>query len=245
MLYSPGNSGDTCPRGTSVCLGVETGDYLDIASSLLAAVCKNNKSDHLFIKLTGSHVYHQFLSKTVNSTCLLFACTELWCTSSFAWHAGATWPRRHTGPLTHTAPLLFHCSHQESLEVWGHLHFTDIYTLLISTLYWSIYGEKKSHIHIWFIWSWITFRAFSNVNIHLYADGCGCNARHQPGHQEQFGVQYLAQGHFDMQTGGTEPATSYNKGLALPLSYRCPDHNSHCCVNVFVPVCACPKLSHE
>ena len=33
---------------------------------------------------------------------------------------------------------------------------------------------------------------------------------------EQFGVQYLAQGHFDMQTRGTELLTFHNKMLALP-----------------------------
>ena len=27
-------------------------------------------------------------------------------------------------------------------------------------------------------------------------------------HQEQYGVQYLAQGHFNMQTRGIQPATS-------------------------------------
>ena len=29
----------------------------------------------------------------------------------------------------------------------------------------------------------------------------------RPAHQEQFGVSYLAQGHFDMQTKGIKPAT--------------------------------------
>ena len=38
--------------------------------------------------------------------------------------------------------------------------------------------------------------------IHAYTDGGGCHARCRPAHQEQFGVQYLAQGHFNMQTRG-------------------------------------------
>ena len=37
----------------------------------------------------------------------------------------------------------------------------------------------------------------------------------QPAHQEQFGVQCLVKGHFDMQTRGI-------KTLALPLSCSCP-----------------------
>ena len=42
-------------------------------------------------------------------------------------------------------------------------------------------------------------------------------------HQEHFGVQYLAQGHFDMQTRGINPETFgyHNKTLALPLSRGC------------------------
>ena len=37
-----------------------------------------------------------------------------------------------------------------------------------------------------------------NIFVHSYTDGDGCHA-----HQEQFGVQYLAQGHFDMKTRGS------------------------------------------
>ena len=37
-----------------------------------------------------------------------------------------------------------------------------------------------------------------NSYISSHTDGGGCHAR--PAHQGQFGVQYLAQGHFDMQT---------------------------------------------
>ena len=51
-------------------------------------------------------------------------------------------------------------------------------------------------------------RAFSRcMFINTYTDGGGCHARCQPARQEQFGVQYLAQGHFDMQTRGIKPAT--------------------------------------
>ena len=55
--------------------------------------------------------------------------------------------------------------------------------------------------------------------IHTYIDGSCGQARCQPALQEQFGVQYLAQGHFHMQTLGIEPRTSNNKALALPLSH--------------------------
>ena len=47
--------------------------------------------------------------------------------------------------------------------------------------------------------------------------------RCQPHHQEQFEVQYLAQGHFDMQTRGIKnQRPSDNKILALPLSHSRP-----------------------
>ena len=36
----------------------------------------------------------------------------------------------------------------------------------------------------------------------------GCHARCQQAHQEQFWVQYLAQGHFDMHIRRIEPVTS-------------------------------------
>ena len=39
-----------------------------------------------------------------------------------------------------------------------------------------------------------------NSYIHSYSDGSDCHASHQPAHQEQFGVWYLAQGH--IQTRG-------------------------------------------
>ena len=48
---------------------------------------------------------------------------------------------------------------------------------------------------------------YSNSYIHWYTDGGGCHARCRPSHQGQFGVQCLAQGHFDMQIRGIEPMT--------------------------------------
>ena len=42
------------------------------------------------------------------------------------------------------------------------------------------------------------YQTYSNSYIHSHTDGGGCHA--QPAHQGQFGVQYLAQGHFGMQT---------------------------------------------
>ena len=44
----------------------------------------------------------------------------------------------------------------------------------------------------------------SNLQLFIYphTDGGGCRARCRPAHQEQFGVQYLAQGNIDMQIRG-------------------------------------------
>ena len=39
---------------------------------------------------------------------------------------------------------------------------------------------------------------YSNSYIDSYTDACDWYARCQPARQEQFGVQYLARGHFDM-----------------------------------------------
>ena len=50
-----------------------------------------------------------------------------------------------------------------------------------------------------------TLQLFRHKN--SYTDGGGCHARCQPAHQEQFGVQYLAEGHFDMHTRGIKPET--------------------------------------
>ena len=49
----------------------------------------------------------------------------------------------------------------------------------------------------------LLFKAFESKS---YPDAGGCHARCRPAHQEQFGVQCLAQGHFDMQTMGVKPA---------------------------------------
>ena len=45
---------------------------------------------------------------------------------------------------------------------------------------------------------------YSISYIHSCIDGGGCHARCWPAHQEQFWVQYLAQGHFNMQTMGID-----------------------------------------
>ena len=37
---------------------------------------------------------------------------------------------------------------------------------------------------------------------HSHTDGGGNHARHQPAHREQLGVQSLAQGHIDSNSGG-------------------------------------------
>ena len=69
-----------------------------------------------------------------------------------------------------------------------------------------------------------TFRAFGRCLypkrlrvIHPYTDGGGCHAGCRPAHQEQFGVQFLAQRHFDMQTRGIKPATfQYQDASSVP-----------------------------
>ena len=42
---------------------------------------------------------------------------------------------------------------------------------------------------------------------HSYTDGGVNHARHLPAHQEQLGVQCLAQGHFDTDSGGARVRT--------------------------------------
>ena len=39
---------------------------------------------------------------------------------------------------------------------------------------------------------------YSGSYIHSYIDGGGCHVRCRPANQEQFGVQPLAQGHFNV-----------------------------------------------
>ena len=55
-----------------------------------------------------------------------------------------------------------------------------------------------------------------------YTDGGGCHARCQPAHQEQFGVQYLAQAHSTCRPGVSNQQPSANKTLAPPLGHCCP-----------------------
>ena len=65
-------------------------------------------------------------------------------------------------------------------------------------------ADKLLYIYI------LHFRAFSRhfcPVIHTYIDTLmAVAARCRPAHQEEIGVQYLAQGQFDMQTRGIEPA---------------------------------------
>ena len=55
---------------------------------------------------------------------------------------------------------------------------------------------------------------YGNSYIHSYTDGSGCHTRCRPAHQEQFGVQCLAQGHFDMQVRGKKPASFQKQDAA-------------------------------
>ena len=63
-------------------------------------------------------------------------------------------------------------------------------------------------------------------HMHSYTDGRGNHARHQPAHQEQLGVQSLAQGLFDTNSGGARDPTGNPSGtlrvlmtVSLPLSH--------------------------
>ena len=79
----------------------------------------------------------------------------------------------------------------------------------------------------------------SPAHCRVLTDGRGCHARCQ--HQEQFGVQDLAQGHFDMQLSsarepGFEPATFQSlANLLYPLTYSCP--SSKMCFHHNEPIC--------
>ena len=62
---------------------------------------------------------------------------------------------------------------------------------------------------------------YSNSYIHSYTDGAGRHATWRPAHQEQFGVQDLAQGNFDMKLGGAGIRTSdLLDGSLYLLGYR-------------------------
>ena len=45
---------------------------------------------------------------------------------------------------------------------------------------------------------------FTHSHTHSYTNGRGNHARHQAAHQEQLGVQSLAQGLFDTNSGGAK-----------------------------------------
>ena len=57
--------------------------------------------------------------------------------------------------------------------------------------------------------------------IRSYTDGVGCHARCRPANPEQFGAQYLAQGHFDMQTRGTNQVQTTNVILLVGALLLC------------------------
>ena len=58
----------------------------------------------------------------------------------------------------------------------------------------------------------------SHTHIHtLMGDGGGNHARHQPAHREQLGVQSLAQGLFDTNSGGARDRTGNLPGTLLVL----------------------------
>ena len=55
-------------------------------------------------------------------------------------------------------------------------------------------------------------------NKKLNSDGIGCHARCRSALQEQFGVQYIAQGHFD-KPGESNQRPFDKKTLTLPLNH--------------------------
>ena len=77
------------------------------------------------------------------------------------------------------------------------------------------------------------FRAFSrrfcpkrlavNSYIHSFTDGGGSHARCWPENQEQFGVQYQAQGHSDMQNRGIEPANFWQQDTGSTPELKPPN----------------------
>ena len=60
---------------------------------------------------------------------------------------------------------------------------------------------------------------YNNSYKHSYNDGSGSHVSSHPAHQEQFGVLYLAQGHFSMQTRGIQPRPSDKKTPVLLRSH--------------------------
>ena len=80
--------------------------------------------------------------------------------------------------------------------------------------------REDIYIYIYGIqWTLLSKETCSNSYIHSYTDGGGCHARCRPAHQEQFGVQYLAHGHFNMKTRGIEPLTFHSPLIENCFSY--------------------------
>ena len=67
----------------------------------------------------------------------------------------------------------------------------------------NIVQSTCTYIHIQCIQQTLLSKVTDGYSyIHSYTDGGGWHASCWPAHQEQFGVQYFAQGHFDVQTRG-------------------------------------------
>ena len=65
--------------------------------------------------------------------------------------------------------------------------------------------------------------SFTHSHTHSYTDGGGNHARHQPAHREQLGVQSLAQGLFDSNSGGARDRTGNLLGtLRVPMTATLP-----------------------
>ena len=72
---------------------------------------------------------------------------------------------------------------------------------------WNITTNPIGNLHLYFGAFSIRFCWKQLTVAHAYTDVGGCNAMCWPAHQEQFWVQYLAQGHFNMQTREIKPVT--------------------------------------
>ena len=63
------------------------------------------------------------------------------------------------------------------------------------------------HLYSAFIQDALQCITATHSHTHSYTDGGGNHARHQPAHREQLGVQSLAQGLFDINSGGARDPT--------------------------------------
>ena len=115
-------------------------------------------------------------------------------------------------------PLLFMEAHFCRCKPgqWGHLAVaTSSRTTKSKTwdlfLGWFCTTYLHFHFHLGHLATILTKVIYSNSYVHSYTDGGGCHARCRPAHPKQFGVQYLAQGHFHMQ-----------RDADSTLSHSCP-----------------------